>query len=221
MAEKTGRKIRAFISILAGGLCFWSGMALATNVGLAGVIGSRAILVIDGGSPRTLSVGQEYQGVKLLSVQGDSVKVDIGGKPRTLKVGQNAVAEAPSGGGAAVVLTADGQGHFQTSGSVNGVSMRFLLDTGATAVSLGAGDAKRLGLDLSKAERGVSQTANGQTVVYRVKLDKVQVGDITLYGVEGSVNASHDMPFALLGMSFLNRTDMQREGDKMTLRKRF
>lgn len=221
MAEKFGRGSRAFIGILAGGLCFWSGVVLATNVGLAGVIGSRAILVIDGGSPRTLSVGQEYQGVKLLSVQGDSAKVDIGGKPRTLKVGQNAVAEAPSGGGTAVVLTADGQGHFQTSGSVNGVSMKFLLDTGATAVSLGASDAKRLGIDLSKAEKGVSQTANGQTVVYRVKLDRVQVGDITLYGVEGSINASQDMPFVLLGMSFLNRTDMQREGDKMTLRKRF
>ncbi|MGB4467134.1 MAG: TIGR02281 family clan AA aspartic protease [Azovibrio sp.] len=200
-------------------LAFWAGGAHAVNVGLAGILGGKAILVIDGGSPRILSVGQEYGGIRLLAVQGDGVQVDIDGKRRSLRVGQNAVGEASSGN-APVVLTADGQGHFQTTGSINGVSIRFLVDTGATAISLGASDARRLGLDMSKAERGISQTANGQTVVQRVKLTTVKVGDIVVHNVEGVVHAQ-DMPFALLGMSFLNRTDMQREGDKLTLKKRF
>ncbi len=200
-------------------LGLWSGLAGATNVGLAGVLGSKAILVIDGSSPRTLAVGQEYGGVKLLAVQGDSVQVEIEGKRRSLRVGQNAVGEASSGN-SSLVLTSDSQGHFQTTGSINGFTIRFLVDTGATSISLGAGDARRMGLDLSKAERGVSQTANGQTVVHRVKLATVKVGDIVMHNVDGVVH-SQEMPFALLGMSFLNRTDMQREGDTLTLKKRF
>ncbi|MCX8145211.1 MAG: TIGR02281 family clan AA aspartic protease [Azovibrio sp.] len=202
---------------LAAGL--GAGAAQAVNVGLAGILGSKAILVIDGGAPRTLAVGQEYAGVRLLAVQGDSVQVDIDGKRRSLRVGQNAVGEAASGN-APVVLTADGQGHFQTTGFINGVPIRFLVDTGATSISLGASDARRLGLDLSKAERGISQTANGQAVVQRIKLHTVKVGDIVVHNVDGVVH-SQDMPFALLGMSFLNRTDMQREGDTLTLKKRF
>lgn len=200
-------------------LGLWSGLAGAANVGLAGVLGSKAILVIDGSSPRTLAVGQEYGGVKLLAVQGDSVQVEIEGKRRSLRVGQNAVGEASSGN-SSLVLTSDSQGHFQTTGSINGFTIRFLVDTGATSISLGAGDARRMGLDLSKAERGVSQTANGQTVVHRVKLATVKVGDIVMHNVDGVVH-SQEMPFALLGMSFLNRTDMQREGDTLTLKKRF
>lgn len=200
-------------------LGLWSGLAGAANVGLAGVLGSKAILVIDGSSPRTLAVGQEYGGVKLLAVQGDSVQVEIEGKRRSLRVGQNAVGEASSGN-TSLVLTSDSQGHFQTTGSINGFTIRFLVDTGATSISLGAGDARRMGLDLSKAERGVSQTANGQTVVHRVKLATVKVGDIVMHNVDGVVH-SQEMPFALLGMSFLNRTDMQREGDTLTLKKRF
>ena len=188
-------------------------------MGLAGILGSKAILVIDGGSPRTLSVGQEYGGIRLLAVQGESVQVDIDGKRRSLRVGQNAVGEASSGN-APVVITSDSQGHFETTGSINGVSIRFLVDTGATAISLGASDAKRLGLDMSKAKRGISQTANGQTVVHHVKLTTVKLGEIVVHNVDGVVH-SQDMPFALLGMSFLNRTDMQREGDKLTLKKRF
>lgn len=227
----TGRMTSAFLAwherYCRGGLlaclmvaaCLGAGTAQAVNVGLAGILGSKAILVIDGSSPRTLSVGQEYAGVRLVAVQGDSVQVDIDGKRRSLRVGQNAVGEASSGN-APVVLTSDGQGHFQTTGFINGVAIRFLVDTGATSISLGASDARRLGLDLSKAERGVSQTANGQTVVQRVKLNTVKVGDIVIHNVDGVVH-SQDMPFALLGMSFLNRTDMQREGDTLTLRKRF
>jgi aspartyl protease family protein len=191
----------------------------ATEVGLAGVLGSKALLVIDGGPPRTLAVGQEYNGVKLLAVNGDSVQVEMGGKRRSLRLGQNAIAEAGSGD-VPVVLSADPQGHFQTEGAINGVAIRFLVDTGATAVSIGASDARRLGLDLGKAERGYSQTANGRTEVRRVKFDTVKVGNIVLHNVDGIVHAQ-DMPFALLGMSFLNRTDMQRAGDTLTLKRRF
>lgn len=190
-------------------------------MGLVGVMGSKAILVIDGDAPRTMAVGQEKNGVKLVSVQEGGVTVTIDGKRRSLKVGQN-VEGGGSGGGenASVTLIADAHGHFRPTGSINGQSTRFLVDTGASAISLGASDAKRLKLDLSNARQGLSQTANGTAMVYRVRLDTVRVGDIELHNVEGVVH-QQDMPYALLGMSFLNRVSMQREGDTMTLKKRF
>lgn len=172
--------------------------------------------MINGSAPRAMSVGQEYQGVKLIAIQGDSVQLEVDGKRRTLKVGQNAVGAESSGANARAVLIADGQGHFQTHGSINGRAVRFLVDTGASLVSMGESDAKRLGLDLEHAERGMSNTANGMVTTYRLRLESVKVGDITLNNVEASV-LPQNMPFVLLGMSFLNRTRMERNGDTMTL----
>ena len=107
-----------------------------------------------------------------------------------------------------------------TIGTVNGVSLRFVVDTGASMISLGASDARRLGLDFNKGERLLSNTANGQTVVTKVSLNTVRLGDITLNNVDAVIHQT-EMPVALLGMSFLNRMEMQREGDTMTLKKRF
>ncbi len=87
-------------------------------------------------------------------------------------------------------------------------------------ISLGASDARRIGIDASKGQQGMANTANGQTVVTRVKLDTVRVGEIVMNNVDALVH-QQDMPFALLGMSFLNRMEMQRNGDTMTLKKRY
>lgn len=192
----------------------------AQEVGLAGLLGSKALLIINGGEPQRLAVGQHIDGVRLLSIQGDQAIVDINGKQRPLRVGQHAVGASVADGSGKVILTANGQGHFFTTGTVNGVSVQFLVDTGATVISLGQSDAKRIGLDASRGQRGISNTANGQIVVSRVKLDSVRLGGITLHNVDASIQ-QNDMPIALLGMSFLNRMEMQREGSTMTLKKRF
>ncbi|MGV3654925.1 MAG: retropepsin-like aspartic protease family protein, partial [Noviherbaspirillum sp.] len=63
-------------------------------------------------------------------------------------------------------------------------------------------------------------TANGQVPVYRVRLDTVRVGEIELTQVDATVQ-EQGLPFALLGMSFLNRTEMRRDGQHMTLTKRY
>ena len=176
--------------------------------------------MINGGEPRTVAIGQTVDGVKLISIQGEQVIVDINGKKRPLRVGQHAVGNVSAEGAERIILTADGQGHFFSTGLVNGVSVRFLVDTGATMISLGKSDAQRIGLDASKGERGVTNTANGAIAVSRVKLDTVRVGNVTLHNVDAVVQ-QNDMPIALLGMSFLNRMDMQRDGSTMTLKKRY
>ena len=197
-----------------------SGFAAAQDVGLAGVMGSKAMLMINGGEPQAVAIGQTLDGVKVLSVQGDQAIIEIGGKKRPLRVGQHAIGAASADGSGKVILNADGQGHFYTTGTINGTSVRFIVDTGATMISLGATDARRIGLDFNRGQKGMTQTANGQSVVSKVKLDTVRIGDVTLHNVDALIHQS-EMPMALLGMSFLNRMEMQRDGSTMTLKKRF
>ena len=211
---------RRHFTLLAVALCLVYGGAAAQDVGLAGVMGSKALLMIDGGEPQAVAIGQSLAGVKVISVQGDQAVVEIGGRKRPLRVGQHAIGAAPADGSGTIVMTADNQGHFYATGSVNGAAVRFLVDTGATMVSLGASDARRIGLDFNRGQKGMTQTANGQTMVSKVKLDTVRIGDVTLHNVDALIHQT-EMPMALLGMSFLNRMEMQRDGSTMTLRKRF
>jgi aspartyl protease family protein len=213
-------KSTSHFTLLALALCLVSGGAAAQEVGLAGDMGSKAMLMIDGGEPQAVAIGQSLAGVKVISVQGDQAVVEIGGRKRPLRVGQHAIGAAPADGSGTIVMTADNQGHFYATGSVNGAAVRFLVDTGATMVSLGASDARRIGLDFNRGQKGMTQTANGQTMVSKVKLDTVRIGDVTLHNVDALIHQT-EMPMALLGMSFLNRMEMQRDGSTMTLRKRF
>ena len=196
--------------------------ALAQSVAMSGSLGDKALLVIDG-TPRTVATGATVQGVKLVSVSGGDAVVEIKGRRVTLALGGaqvNLGAAASEGGGTQIVLTAGSNGHFTTSGSINGKSVRFLVDTGASYVSMGAAQAQQLGVDFMKGQRGVMNTANGQVGAYKVKLASVRVGDVQLYDVDGVVS---EMPMdaVLLGNSFLTRFQMKRENDTMTLTKRY
>ncbi|AYH45037.1 TIGR02281 family clan AA aspartic protease [Azoarcus sp. DN11] len=193
------------------------------EIELVGVFGSKAVLVVDGGAPRTLAVGQQTRdGLRLVDVSDGAATVELNGKRQKVILGAGPVRSAAGDGtgAAAVSLIADARGHHFSSGSINGASVRFLVDTGASMVSMGASDARRAGIDFHKGVGGISQTASGPARVWKVRLDTVRVGDVTLNGVDGLVH-ENDLPFVLLGMSFLSRMDMQREGDRLTLRKRF
>lgn len=217
----TGREVGNFT--LGAMLCLCAGIfpVCAADVGLAGLFPGKALLTIDGGPPRTVAIGVlTKEGVKVLSTDGDTATLEVDGKKRVLRVGQNVAVQSSVNGPATMILTADVQGHFLANGTINGKSVRFLVDTGASMISLGASDARRLGIDASKGLPGVSHTANGQTPVSRVKLDNVRLGEIVLNNVDALVH-QQEMPFALLGMSFLNRMEMRRDGSTMTLTKRF
>ena len=194
--------------------------AWAADVGVVGLFPGKAVLVIDGGAPRTVSVGTSVGGVRLVAVDQGSATVEFGGKRQHLAIGQHAHGGGDGGSSQATSLTADSRGHFITTGTVNGATIRFMVDTGATGVALGAADARRANINISNGRPVMVQTANGLTQAWLVTLNSVQVGDVTLNGVEGMVH-QHDLPIALLGMSFLNRMEMKRDGQTMTLRKRY
>jgi len=193
----------------------------AVEVGIAGLFPNKALLSIDGGPPRGVAVGQTTeQGVKLIAVEGNAAVVEVDGKRRTLRVGQSVVSQQSADSNPTMILTSDASGHFFATGTVNGGTVRFLVDTGATMVSIGASDASRLGIDLRNAPVGYTQTANGAARVYKVRLSTVRIGDITVNDVDGLVHEGN-LPIALLGMSFLNRMEMLRDGQRMILKKRY
>jgi len=179
------------------------------------------LLIIDG-SPRTVSVGATVQGVKLIQINASGAVVEIQGKREVLVLGarQTDLGGAPSaGGGSQIVLHADAAGHFWTVGSINGKSVRFLVDTGATFLSMGATEAERLGIDYRKGQRGVGRTATGEVVAYKVGLDSVRIGDVQVYNVDALITQL-PMEQVLLGNSFLTRFQMRRDNDVLVLSKR-
>lgn len=195
---------------------------LAAEVGVAGIFPGRALLVIDGGVPRIVAVGQAtIEGVRVTAIDGETVTLHVDGRKRVLRMGQSVVSQPSAAGGAQeTALAADARGHFVAQGAINGQSVRFLVDTGATLVSLGADDAARIGLDWRKGQPGFAQTANGPGRVWKVRLDMVRIGDIVVHGVDGIVHEA-DLPVALLGMSFLSRMDIRNDGSTMILKKRY
>jgi len=193
----------------------------AAEVALVGVIGDKAaVLALDGGNPKTVKVGQTWSGVTVIEVKGSEATVQIDGKKRVLQQGQHYRAAAPASDRQSVTLAADMRGHYHAEGSVNGVAVRFMVDTGATAVSLPLAEAARMGIDYHAGQRIGLRTANGVTTGYRVRLDTVTVGAIELQGVD-AVLIEKGLDTPLLGMSFLNRMEMRRDGDSMMLIRRF
>ncbi len=192
------------------------------KVTLVGLFPGKAVVVIDSASPRTISVGQKtIEKVTLLQTDKASAVFEIDGKKQTLQIGEHFAAASAGSAAAGVVLAGDERGHFFANGQINGKSLRFLVDTGATMVSISASFARNAGIDYRKGQLALVNTANGQATVYRVKLDSVKVGDITLLNVDGLVHEGAGLDVALLGMSFLNRMEMKRDGAQMVLTKRY
>jgi aspartyl protease family protein len=206
--------------LLLAGLLLFAFTSHATNIGVVGLFPGKAVLVVDSGMPKTYSVGSSIAaGIKLIAADHSTATIEINGKRQTIALGEHVNRATPTGA-ARVTLQADGQGHFMAQGQINGATVRMLVDTGATLIALPRSDAVRLGIDYKKGQIGYSQTANGTKLVYRIKLDTVKLGDIELNQVDASIH-EEGLSIALLGMSFLNRTEMRREGEQMTLTKRY
>lgn len=220
--RRRSRPAGAVCLLLAILLSAAAGAAGATEVQVVGLFSDKALVSIDGGRPTLISVGQKIGPVRLVSATSEVAVMEIDGKRRSLGVGSQAITgNYGASGQPSVVLNSDLAGHYYAEGSINGGPIRFMVDTGASMVSIGQSDARRLGIQYLSGERGMSSTANGPAPVYRVKLSEVRLGAITLRNVDGLVHESNDMPFALLGMSFLNRVDMRHSGQQLTLTRRF
>ncbi len=197
--------------------------AAAQTVSLSSQMGdSKALLLIDG-QPATVAVGATVRGVTLKRLASGQAEVEVGGKLLTLGLGgASSVGAGKAGGGGGrgttIVLPMGTGGHFMAQGAINGRAVQFMVDTGATTIAMSATDADRIGLDWKSGQRSVSQTAGGVVPIYVLNLTSVRIGDVEVYNV-GAVVLQAEMPYILLGNSFLSRFSMERTGSTMRLTK--
>jgi len=212
---------RRIVLIIAG--LFLSGNVSAeTQVNIVGLFSNMAVVMVNGSKPKTLSIGQSIDGVKLLAADSQSATLLIEGKTKKLEMGQAlSMGDSSASSSPSVTLYADAQGHFVSECKINGAPLRFLLDTGATTVALNSGDAKFAKIDYKRGEPVQVSTANGVVTAYRITISHLQIGGITLHQVQGSVLEGGSPSVVLLGMSALNRLDMKRQDIMMTLTKKY
>ena len=198
-------------------------IAQAQSVALVGMLGNKALLVVNGAAPKTVAAGDSHEGVKVLSTSSDQAVIEQSGKRFTVRMGEAPVhisATKSSGKSNKIFLTASSGGHFMTAGQVNGRAVQFMVDTGATSIAMSALDAERAGLNYKLGQPVMMSTANGVTQGFRIKLDSVRVGDVEVLDVDAVVTPQ-PMPFMLLGNSFLSRFQMLRDNEQLTLTRKY
>jgi aspartyl protease family protein len=205
----------------AAALCALAAAAQAQSVAFSGMLGDKALLIIDG-QAKGVAVGSTVSGVKLVRIDGTQAQIEANGKTQTLRLGGTAVVAGDpgnGGGGGRIVLPVGSGGHYTGLASINGHPVQFVVDTGATSVSMGADVASQLGLDYRDSTGGAAMTANGAIAVRKITLHKVTVGDVTVYNVEAMV-VPQPMPLVLLGNSFLSHFQMHSDSSTLVLDKK-
>lgn len=201
---------------------------LATDAGAAQVdlllLAQERVIVSVDGERRTLKVGERSpEGVKLISIGAESAVLEVDGKRRKYTAGQTASVSTrfDSPETSEIRINADESGMFMARGSINGSAAQFVVDTGASSVTLNGDHARRMGIDFRNiGQRIPIATASGNTVGYVIRLDSVKVASIELFQIEAVVLDGSSPPIVLLGNTFLNRLVMTRNGSAMTLRKK-
>ena len=196
--------------------------AAIKKITVVGLFKDTAIVVIDGTRRLLRSGDTSPEGVTLISASSKEAVLEIDGKQKRYGLGGQiggsyARAEQPK-----VRIWPTPNHMYLVTGSINGFPVKFIVDTGATLVSLSGREAKRLGIDYRVVGTpGYSSTASGIEKIYLVTLNKVRVGDIELRNVEGAVHDGDFPPSALLGMSFLGRLTMRQDGQVLELEKKY
>ena len=210
-------KITLFIAIIQ-----FSTIALAVEkIVVNGLFTNMAVVTIDG-KQRTLKPGKPSpEGVLLISADSKEAVIEIDGKQETYTLGTHIGGSfKPSDDSIKVTIAPDLGGMYLVNGSINNHQVKFLVDTGATLISMNKHDAKRLGIHYRmKGIPASSVTASGHAKTYLVNLKKVKVGSIELNDVSASVHDSSFPDVILLGNSFLNRVSMSRDGELLQLEK--
>jgi len=186
---------------------------------VVGVFSGKAVLVIDGDGPHTVPVGATRQGVRVLATDANGAVLEIDGQRVSASVGAAPMRAAPDTN-RQVVLSPDTRGHYLARGTINGAAVTFLVDTGASAVTVSSEFARQAGIDVAQGRPVVVTTANGQVRARLVRLDSVALGGVVAHQVDAIVQdglGTH----ALLGMSFLRRMEMRHDGERLVLTKRY
>ncbi|MEW8560820.1 MAG: TIGR02281 family clan AA aspartic protease [Candidatus Thiodiazotropha sp.] len=187
--------------------------ALFTDKAMVSIDGVRRLLKLNQTSP---------EGVRLISASSSEAVLEVDGEQRSYPLGGHITTRFSKPELVTAKVWRNQAGAYTTVGTINGRTVNFLVDTGATAVAMHANQAKRLGISYRLEGNPIYvNTASGTAAAYDVVLDRVQVGDITLTNVRGFVIDNNGPGRVLLGMSFLNRVKMEDQGSVLILEKKF
>ena len=174
--RKVPVKIIRNIALMAISLMVYRAANAATEVNVVGLFSNKAVLVINGGKPKTLTVGESSNGVKLIAADSSIATLMIEGRLRQVGMGQAAsIGGDASKGVESVTLYANPDGHFVSDCVINGASFKFLLDTGATTVAMNSGDAQFAHIDYKRGIPTEVTTANGVVTAYRITLASIKI----------------------------------------------
>ncbi len=200
------------------------------SIALLGSFNDRAVFIVDG-KRELLAVGESStRGFTLVSLTTTSAVIELNGERSLIHMGARTSADGGSPEGSAystapprpeVKILPDRRGMYYVRGRINGVTVKFLVDTGATTIALNAGMAKRLGIDYLEGESRLASTASGVVTGYVVNLSSVEVGTVSVPNVEAMVMDGGFPADILLGNSFLEKLEMVRNGKVMTLRRKW
>ena len=199
-----------------------SGMtATAGDIMVLGLFKDKAVVSING-KQRSLAPGQTSpEGVTLISASSNGAVLEVDGKRRSYSLGSQVNTQLTAPKHTAVQIYPNPQGMYTTVGSINGLPVNFLVDTGATLIAINGQQAKRLGIAYRlDGQPTVVSTASGMAEAYIVKLSKVKVGEIELRDVGAYVIEGTSPAEVLLGMSFLGKLEIQHKQQVMELRKK-
>ena len=197
--------------------------AVATGrITVLGLFKDKAVVEIDGRQSVLKAGAAGPGGVKLISANSKEAVIEVDGQRGTYRVGSHIGSQfVPAAGGRTFQIAPDAMGMYFTDGTINGHTVKFLVDTGATFVAMNRHQARRIGLDYKmEGEEGTSQTAAGVVRAYYLMLKRVTVGDITQNDVQAAVIDGDHPAEILLGNSFLGRLDLERAGQILMLKSR-
>jgi aspartyl protease family protein len=197
----------------------------AKTVAAIALFNDRAMLSVDGKKAKIIRAGSTYMGIKVISSNTSEAVIEVEGKRETLRLNGTTILSSRLGSAAkstttSIVLYENEVGFFEANGEINGRSIRFLVDTGANLVVFNSQQAKRLGIEYESGEHGYASTASGRANMYIINIDDISVGGIVLKDIRAGVIEGGFPEIPLLGMTFLNRLNMNRSGQTMVLEKR-
>lgn len=193
----------------------------ALDIMVVGLFSGQAVVEVNG-QQHLLKAGKATpEGVKLISATSNEAVMEVNGKQQTFQLGNRISSNFSAAPAQPQVSLWPNNGMYLTTGTVNGYSVDFLVDTGATSIALNAATARRLGIDFYRGQQIGIRTASGKGLAYRVTLDYVQLDEIKLYNVDAVVLDGAEPSPALLGMSFLGQLDMQHNGERLDLQQKY
>lgn len=211
---------RLILTLLLANLALSAAHADETRVKVIALFADKALLQV-GEQKKIVSKGETFEGVLLQSASGRGAVVVVDGNEMKLGLNQSIAGNFKKPERNSLRIYPDALGMYFVDGAINGEKTRFLVDTGATYVTLSGNKAGQLGIDFRKGSPSQVQTAAAVVKAWTVKLDSVSVGGIRMSNIDATVIAG-DQPFeVLLGNSFLQHTRMQKAGAVLELNKRF